>query len=51
MELQAHSVLREIRALAVEAGTAENATTAPSSDNGENIREMVTLGKPLQAFA
>ncbi|CAM6091243.1 unnamed protein product [Calypogeia fissa] len=46
---EAHSVLREIQALAVEAGTAENTTTAPSSDTGEHIREMVTLDDPVLA--
>jgi hypothetical protein len=46
---EAHSVLGEIRALAADAGTVENAVTAPSSDTGETIREMVTLDNPVLA--
>jgi hypothetical protein len=47
MEFQAHSVLRDIRELAVEAGSVENAPTTLSPDAGEIVREMVTVGKNL----
>jgi hypothetical protein len=47
MEFQAHSVLRDIRELAVEAGSVENTATAPSPDAGEIVREMVTVGRNL----